>query len=266
MYMIISFPAGILGLSCGIVLGAGVFVKGVVGSGASSMLCWGLAVRSRAKELFVGSFGPINARNSNLSFDDLQDFLQLQDLNQISTRVFYLYLRPVQASEEDRTTLFNYFLAILGSITGAGGLIVALLNYGNVRVLDWTLVGSVVIIVILLIVRIVVDPNAKAKQDLNKIWLSLHLDQIEKQSIQILALQSILKRDPNNAYAKELQQDSCTVLRDSLKRVGDIKAIGDNKLKEALGSIHVSKELLSRRISFGNKTLDENCPRTNETT
>jgi hypothetical protein len=202
----------------------------------------------------------MQSANRDQTSDDLRDFLQQRNLNQISTRLFYLYLRTVQASEQDRTTLFNYLLTLLGTITTVGGFILAVLNLASTDVVIGSVLGVIIIIVALVIIRKIFDPNRKTKLDLDKIWLSLHLDQIEKQSLEILGLKSILKRDAENTYALELRETSCDILKSSLDRVTEIKkAIGSTNLPGALKSVHISEDLMNDRMNFGKRILDEYC-------
>jgi len=191
--------------------------------------------------------------------NDLKTFLEFRNLNQISTRVFYLYLRTVEAAEEDRTTLFNYFLSVLGSIAGAAGLILISLNFGKLAIY-YTILGMAIIIGALVIVRKLIDPNSKAKQHVNKIWLSLYLDQIEKQSMEIIALQNISKDDANSTYATDLSQDCCTILKDNLARVNKIReALGEKNWKPALESIHITQTFFDRRMNLGKAILQKYC-------
>lgn len=60
---------------------------------------------------------------------ELRDFFELKSLNQISTRVYYLYYRTLTAFREQRDTLFRYSFDTIMAVIDAALVIVALLTF-----------------------------------------------------------------------------------------------------------------------------------------
>jgi hypothetical protein len=199
---------------------------------------------------------------SEIDITELRDFLELKSLNQISTRVYYLYYRTLTAFKEQRDSLSKYsfdtIMAVIDGVLAIGALLTFLQGVADVYKVTAILVTATVVVV-LFIVRERIRPKGELATLTGTLRLAVHLDQILKQASEVMLLGKVLERKSDDRLVKDLATDNCAVLRDSIDSVERlVKDLGsDKKLEEALEDIHIDRSVLDRRIRLGKSTLEK---------
>jgi hypothetical protein len=193
---------------------------------------------------------------------ELAEFLELKDLNQISVRIYYLYYRTLEAFREERDSLFRYsfdtITAVVGGFLGIATFVVFLQQLADIYK-GAAVVFTVGVIVILLFVRERLVPRGELAVLRDTVRLGIHLDQLFKQSVEVMWLDKLLENPKGKEMAADFVFDCCTVLQDSISSIEDILASlrKSNKLKEAMEELHIDETLIERRVELGKRLLTQ---------
>jgi hypothetical protein len=199
---------------------------------------------------------------SEIDITELRDFLELKSLNQISTRVYYLYYRTLTAFKEQRDSLSKYsfdtIMAVIDGVLAIGALLTFLQGVADVYKVT-AILATATVVVVLFIVRERIKPKGELATLTGTLRLAVHLDQILKQASEVMLLGKVLERRSDDRLVKDLATDNCAVLRDSIDSVERlVRELGtDKKLEEALEDIHIDRSVLDRRIRLGKSTLEK---------
>jgi hypothetical protein len=199
------------------------------------------------------------ARTDETAFDR---FIQLKQLDQISIRSYYLYYATKELQSEQRESWFKFAYSLIagaiGTATGAIGLAGYLLHLGVVG--DAGVIATVIVAATAYPVYSRLRPSRDLQEESLSIRLSIHLDQILKQSVEVSMLAEIPDGGGPKDLVTHLLSDGLSVLLDSVSRVEEIrKELGDGLLK-ALEEIHTTSDTLESRLRLGKDTLKKYGP------
>jgi len=188
---------------------------------------------------------------------DLERFLQIKLLDQISIRSYYQFYAAQEALSQQEQSWFKFMYSTIAAVMGSTTSIVTVVAYfQKIGVLA---LGGIVALVVLAVgvypVYTRLRPPKSADLIPDTLRLAIHLDQIQKQSVELLLLDRMQASLKTDEIVQRMRTEDVTILRGSLHTVRKIvKALG-TKLPKALKDIHITPEFLEERLQLGDSVL-----------
>lgn len=188
---------------------------------------------------------------------DLERFLQIKLLDQISVRSYYQFFAAQEALSQQNQSWFKFMYSTIAAVLGSTTSIVTVVGY--FQKIGALAIGGIVALLVLAVgvypIYTRLRPPKSADVIPDTLRLSIHLDQVQKQSIELLLLDRM--QDPLKAdeIVQRMKTEDLTILQGSLQTVRKIvRDLGKN-LPKAMKDIHITQEFLEERLQLGDSIL-----------